>query len=102
MCSSQLQSWAKDGEVQEMHRGCCGSPGTYGEVVLGICTMCPVLSFPGVGSQDGYVPKEGENHQVQNQNSSLDTSFWFLPAGKQGHCVGTEIRAAHLPDRGEG
>lgn len=28
--------------------------------------------------------------------------FWFLPAGKQGHCVGTEICAAHLPDRGEG
>lgn len=60
------------------------------------------LRLPGVESQDGYVPKEEENHQIQNQHSSLNTYFWLLLAGKQGHCVGTEICAAHLPDRGEG
>lgn len=44
--------------------------------------MCPVLRLPWVGSQDGYVPKEGENQQIQNQNSSLDTSGFFLQVNR--------------------
>lgn len=82
MCFSQLQSWARDGEGQEMHRGCLRSPGTNGEVVSGTCTMCPVLRLPCVGSQVGYVPKEGENHQVQNKNSSLNASGYFLQVNR--------------------
>lgn len=54
MCSSQLQSWAKDEEVQ---RRC--TEDAKGEVVLGTSTMCPVLRLSCVGSQDGYVLKEG-------------------------------------------
>lgn len=43
-----------------------------------------------------------ENQQIQDQNSPSDSYFWSLCAGKQGHCVGTKIRAAHLPNRSEG
>lgn len=42
--------------------------------------MCPVLRLLCVGIQDGYVPKERENHQ--NQNSSLDTSGYFLQVNR--------------------
>lgn len=52
-----------------------------GEVVLGTSTMCPVPRLSCVGSQDGFVPKEGEN-QVQNQNSSLDASGYFLQVNR--------------------
>lgn len=45
MCSSRLQSQGEDGGVQEMHGGCCRSPGAYGEVMLGPPTMCAVLSL---------------------------------------------------------
>lgn len=44
MCSSHPQSQGKDGEGQEMHAGCCRSLGAYGEVMLGLTTMCSVLS----------------------------------------------------------
>lgn len=44
--------------------------------------MCPVLRLLCVGIQDGYVCKEGENHQIQNQNSSLDTSGYFLQVNR--------------------